>query len=70
MNKFKELLTRLSIPQKDFAKEIGITYGSFRTMTAKKRLEDKVPSWMKAFSLGVKLGSRHGAEIDVTKYEN
>jgi hypothetical protein len=69
MSNFKDMLSTLNIPQKVFSKEIGITYGSFRTMTTKNKLKMHIPSWMKAFALGVRVGQMSDRYIDVTKYE-
>ena len=57
MKNFKELLYSLGSSPKLFSEEIGITVGSFRTMTAKGRMAARNPAWMKAFELGVQLAN-------------
>lgn len=56
MKNFKELIQSLGIKPQDFAREVGITYGSYKTMTTKGRLKEKTPSWIKAFIFGLKMG--------------
>ena len=58
MKNFKELLTKLDVSQQDFAQDVGVTYGSFRTMTTKKKLSESSPSWIRAFLFGLKLGKQ------------
>lgn len=60
MKDFKKMLADLGIKQEDFAKEVGITYSSFRTMTTKKKLNESSPSWVKAFAFGFKIGQQSG----------
>jgi hypothetical protein len=59
VEKFKKTIKKEGVTVKHFCKEIGIGYGSFRTLLS----QHKVPRWIKAFNFGYKLGSIRNIEV-------
>jgi len=50
----KSILSKEGITGKEMAEMLGLSYGSYRTMTATGRT--KVPKWVKAFIAGWAIG--------------
>jgi transcriptional regulator with XRE-family HTH domain len=59
MKELKEILKRHGISSSDFARMLGLTYDSFRSMMS-RGYKNGAPRWLRAFVLGYKLGVDDG----------
>jgi hypothetical protein len=59
IQKFKNILKKEGITYEKFCQEIGIKYGSLRSLMS----QDKTPRWIKSFNFGYKLGSVKNIEV-------
>jgi hypothetical protein len=53
LKEFKDILEKENIDAKDMAKTLGITYGSYRTMTMSSN--EVVPKWVTSFVMAYRL---------------